>query len=106
MPRAYKKGPPELGERHRERLRQSNILTRLIMHVEGTLKDHRGQPIEMSPSQVTAAIALLKKFLPDLQAVSIETVDPSQTGPVKRALEVLFVDAEVVDAKALPSPDA
>jgi hypothetical protein len=40
------------------------IINRLESHVEGA--------IELSPSQVTAALGLLKKTLPDLQAVTVQ----------------------------------
>lgn len=44
----------------RERLKTTQIVNRLTGHVLGT--------VEMSPSQVTAGLGLLKKSLPDLQA--------------------------------------
>jgi hypothetical protein len=46
---------------HRLKITNSNILNCLIEHAEG------GR--EMSGTQVTAAIALLKKVMPDLAAV-------------------------------------
>lgn len=52
-----------MPEEYREKIAKSQILRRLIMHAEGT--------VEMSPSQVTAAIALLRKCIPDLMAVDI-----------------------------------
>ncbi len=53
-----------LTDQHRTKIQKSKILNRLIGHVEGTE--------EMSATQVTAAIALLRKCLPDLAAVTIE----------------------------------
>lgn len=47
----------------RERLRGTKVMEKLVAHVcDGE---------EMSKSQVTAAIALLKKILPDLTAVEL-----------------------------------
>jgi len=62
----------KLSQSHRDKIANSNILSYLISHAEGSR--------EMSPTQVTAAIALLKKCLPDLQAVQ-HTGD--EGGPVK-----------------------
>ncbi len=45
----------------RERIRTSMIVNRLTKHVLGK--------VEMKPSQVTAALGLLKKSIPDLSAI-------------------------------------
>jgi len=50
-----------MSEEHRLKIAKSNVLNYLLKHAEGER--------EMSATQVTAAIALLKKFVPDLQAV-------------------------------------
>lgn len=52
----------KLTEQHRDKIRKSNILNALIEHVEGQR--------EMSASQVTAGLGLLKKALPDLSTVT------------------------------------
>lgn len=57
-----KKGTVQLSNLHREKIQKSQILQRLISHAEGALPE--GQ--EMTQSQVTAGIALLKKVLPDM----------------------------------------
>lgn len=49
-----------MTDAHREKIANSNVLTALINHVEGRL--------EMQASQVTAALGLLRKVLPDLAA--------------------------------------
>jgi len=65
---------------HRLKITNSNILSCLIQHAEGER--------EMSGTQVTAAIALLKKVMPDLAAIQhsgnddhylsfIETLEPT-----------------------------
>lgn len=48
-----------MSDEHRVKIQNSNILNALLEHVEGTR--------EMSGTQVTAGIALLRKVLPDLQ---------------------------------------
>ena len=53
-----------LSNEHRAKIQKSNILNALIEHAEGNR--------EMSRSQVSAAIALLKKVLPDLTTTTIE----------------------------------
>lgn len=52
-----------MSEEHRVKIQKSNILNALIEHAEGTR--------EMGPTQVSAALGLLKKCLPDLSAVTI-----------------------------------
>jgi hypothetical protein len=55
------KGRPagfRMDDSHRTKIANSQILNRLIGHVEGN--------VEMNSTQVTAGIALLKKVMPDL----------------------------------------
>lgn len=54
-------GTVNLTDQHRDKIIKANILTRLTMHANGK--------VDMKPTEVTAAIALLKKVLPDLAAV-------------------------------------
>lgn len=49
---------------HRDKIANSNILNRLINHALGQE--------EMTQTQVTAGLALMKKCLPDLQAITID----------------------------------
>src|SRR5690349_23452932 len=59
---AAKKGPAfAMSAEHRTKIGNSQILKCLIEHAEGTR--------EMSPSQVTAGLGLLRKVLPDLASV-------------------------------------
>jgi hypothetical protein len=51
-----------MPESHRVKIQNSNILNALIEHVEGVR--------EMSSSQVTAGLGLLRKVLPDLAAAA------------------------------------
>lgn len=56
---AAKKGPSyQMSHEHRGKIANSNILKALLEHVEGTR--------EMSSTQVTAGLGLLKKVMPDL----------------------------------------
>jgi hypothetical protein len=61
-----------MSNEHRDKIQKSNILNALIEHAEGRR--------EMSPSQVTAGLGLLKKALPDLAAMEI-------SGDAERPLE-------------------
>lgn len=63
-----------MPEEHRTKIANSKILNRLIAHAEGDE--------EMSQSQVTAALALLKKVMPDLSSQTIEHSGPDG-GPVQ-----------------------
>lgn len=57
-----------MGHEHRAKIANSKILNRLIAHAEGVE--------EMRQSEVTAALALLKKIMPDLSAQTIEHSGP------------------------------
>lgn len=61
-----------MSNEHRDKIQKSNVLNALIEHAEGKR--------EMSASQVTAGLGLLKKCLPDLQNVQITGEDD---GPVQ-----------------------
>lgn len=64
-----------MSDEHRVKIQNSNILNALIEHAEGTR--------EMSATQVSAGLGLLKKVLPDLQAVQL-------SGDSENPLEVVF----------------
>ncbi len=57
---------------HRVKIQNSNILNALIEHVDGKR--------EMSASQVTAGVALLRKVLPDLQTTTLEGSEDKPLG--------------------------
>jgi len=63
-----------MGDEHRLKIKNSNILNALIKHVEGKR--------EMSSSQVSAGLGLLGKVLPNLTAV-----DANVTGNVAVTIE-------------------
>lgn len=56
-------GGVKLTDAHRDKIQKSNILNALIEHVIGKR--------EMSATQVTAGLGLLKKCLPDLANVQV-----------------------------------
>ena len=70
----------QMSEAHRDKIRNSNILNALIEHAEGQR--------EMSSTQVTAGLGLLKKVLPDTSAVEHSGEDG---GPISVAV-VRFTD--------------
>lgn len=72
-----------MPQSHRDKIKNSNILTALIEHAEGRR--------EMSSSQVTAGLGLLKKALPDLSSIAHTGEDG---GPIKT---VTRVEWHVVD---------
>lgn len=49
---------------HRDKIKNSNILNALIEHVEGKR--------EMSATQVTAGLGLMRKVMPDLASTTID----------------------------------
>lgn len=60
-----------MSNEHRVKIQNSNILNALIEHVQGDR--------EMSATQVSAGLGLLRKVLPDLAA----TADASEGGELK-----------------------
>ena len=66
MPRGVRLNP-EHDERTRAKIQTSQIINRLNAFVSGD--------VEMTPAQVTAALGLLKKTIPDLSATTIEGGD-------------------------------
>lgn len=55
----------QMSSEHRDKIKNSNILKVLLEHVEGNR--------EMSSSQVTAGLGLLKKVMPDLAQTDVTT---------------------------------
>lgn len=65
-----------MSDEHRVKIQNSNILNALIEHIEGKR--------EMSSSQVTAGLGLLKKVLPD---ISENRIADNEGGPAKLVIE-------------------
>lgn len=74
-----------MSEAHRDKIRNSNILNALVEHVEGRRN--------MSPSQVTAGLGLLKKVMPDLSATDI-------TASINRTSDEMSDDELIAIARA------
>lgn len=71
-----------MSAEHRVKIQNSNILNALIEHVEGDR--------EMSATQVSAGIALLKKVLPDITNMQITGAEDSDGKPT--AIQINIVD--------------
>jgi hypothetical protein len=56
-----------MSNEHRIKIQKSNIINALIEHAEGTR--------EMSSTQVTAGLGLLKKCLADLSSIEVTGAD-------------------------------
>ena len=67
MPRGIKLNPKH-SAMTRAKIQTTQIINRLHKLVMGD--------VEMKPTQVTAALGLLKKTLPDLSAVEMSTIEP------------------------------
>ena len=65
-------------EEARKKIQTTQLVNRLTNHVLGK--------VEMQPSQVTAALGLLKKAIPDLSATDINTTH-DVSDPIKELLE-------------------
>jgi hypothetical protein len=72
-----------MSEEHRNKIRNSNTLNYLIAHVAGER--------EMSSTQVTAGLGLLKKCLPDLQSVTVSGDDDADPISVIARIERVLV---------------
>lgn len=69
-----------MPEEHRVKIANSNILNALIEHAEGRR--------DMSATQVSAGLGLLKKALPDLSSVEMTAqVEHDISDPMKELME-------------------
>lgn len=75
-----------LNENWRDRIQSSMLINRLQDHVKGN--------VELNRSQVAAAVALLKKTVPDLSALAIAA------GPGVNVAFILQNGPQIIDAKA------
>ena len=75
-----------MSDAHRIKIQNSHILRNLIEHAEGSR--------DMTQTQVTASLGLLKKCLPDLSAVEL-------SGPEGGAIELNVSDADRAKALAV-----
>jgi hypothetical protein len=75
-----------MSNEHRVKIQNSNILNALIEHIEGER--------EMSATQVTAGLGLLRKVLPDLAA----TADAGDSGELKPVTRLSDHELEAIAA--------
>lgn len=90
-----------MTEAHRDKIRNSNILSALINHVEGKQ--------DMSSTQVTAGLGLLRKVMPDMTTAEITGANggPVKTEEVGGAAKVLAALDRIAErSRAAGEPDA
>jgi hypothetical protein len=75
-----------MSDEHRVKIQNSNILNALIEHVEGAR--------EMSATQVSAGLGLLRKIMPDLAA----TADLGDAGELKPITRMTNEELEAIAA--------
>ncbi len=81
----------EQDTRTRSAIRTSQLVNRLQSFALGENDPQTGKPVNMDPTRVKAAIALLKKTLPDLNATTLSGEDGA---PLFQGLQVSFVKSE------------
>lgn len=79
---------PKQDDRTRSAIKTSQLVNRLQGYVLSEPDPVSGKPIVMDKGQITAAIALLKKTLPDLTSTELTGEDG---GPIQTNLSVSFV---------------
>lgn len=72
-----------MTEEHRLKIANSNIVNVLLQHIEGKR--------DMSATQVSAGLGLLKKVMPDLQSTEI-TGDPDSPVETVTRIELVAPD--------------
>lgn len=58
------------SDKARDKIRTSLLINRLEKFV--LCEDEQGAKVELTPAQVTAALGLIKKTLPDMAAVAVD----------------------------------
>ena len=56
----------------RDKIRTSQLINRLEKFILSENDESNGSKVELSPAQVTAALGLIKKTLPDLASLSLD----------------------------------
>ena len=75
---------PRHSEMVRQKIQASAIIHRLQQHVQGK--------VEMTGTQVTAALGLLDRSVPKLSTV--QHVGDSESDPIKTSLTITFVNPD------------
>jgi hypothetical protein len=81
-----------MSEEHRVKIQNSNILNALMEHVEGKR--------EMSATQVSAGLGLLRKIMPDLAATTISGDDENPIRMIQK-IETAIVDPKTGSSEGL-----
>lgn len=81
-----------MSEEHRVKIQNSNILNALVEHVEGKR--------EMSATQVSAGLGLLRKVMPDLAQTTLENGEDGAFQVVQR-IERIIADPANSDRKGV-----
>jgi hypothetical protein len=84
-----------MSNEHRVKIQNSNILTALIEHVEGNR--------EMSATQVSAGLGLLKKIMPDLAAAA-DLGDAGELRPVNGMTDAELEAIAASGSAGTPAP--
>ena len=87
-----------MDDSHRVKIQNSNILNALIEHVVGKR--------EMSATQVSAGVALMKKVLPDLSAVTLS--GPGDNGEhtvIFSAADILRARLDAIASRTTGAPE-
>jgi hypothetical protein len=81
-----------MSDEHRVKIKNSNILNALIEHVEGTR--------EMSATQVSAGLGLLRKVMPDLGTITLAGDADAPVSIIHR-IERVIVDPKTADGESV-----
>jgi len=80
---------PKHDAHTREKIQTSQLVNRLNSFVLSGVDPKTKKPIEMSREQITVALGLLKKTLPDLSSVELSG---DETNPVNLSFNVKYAD--------------
>lgn len=80
---------PKHDAHTREKIQTSQLVNRLNSFVLSGVDPKTKKPIEMSREQITVALGLLKKTLPDLSSVELSG---DETSPVNLSFNVKYAD--------------
>ena len=80
---------PKHDAHTREKIQTSQLVNRLNLFVLSGVDPKTKKPIEMSREQITVALGLLKKTLPDLSSVALSG---DEANPVNLSFNVKYAD--------------
>ena len=80
---------PKHDAHTREKIQTSQLVNRLNLFVLSGVDPKTKKPIEMSREQITVALGLLKKTLPDLSSVELSG---DEANPVNLSFNVKYAD--------------